>query len=83
LRSCHFHRKKKHADFRQSTWSPQANVCRLVHSITPDWGDDDGGGGITLRDVIEEVEHKNLDQELYLTADSRITFIRLTLLSGG
>lgn len=123
--------------------------------LPPDWGDDDGGGGITLRDVIErivreevrsfqkrqhdrqflrvltaaeieaaaekgkvemgesevprqavnddeaigtalqafedglylvvidEVEHKNLDQEVYLTADSRITFIRLTLLSGG
>jgi hypothetical protein len=33
--------------------------------------------------VIDDVEQTQLDQPIYLTADSRITFIRLTLLSGG
>lgn len=33
--------------------------------------------------VIDEVEQTQLDQRIFLTADSRITFIRLTLLSGG
>lgn len=33
--------------------------------------------------VIDDVEQTQLDQPVFLTADSRITFIRLTLLSGG
>lgn len=33
--------------------------------------------------VIDEAERKHLDQQVFPTADSRITFIRLTLLSGG
>lgn len=33
--------------------------------------------------IINEVEHKSLDQQIYVTSESRITFIRLTLLSGG
>lgn len=33
--------------------------------------------------VIDEVEQKSLDQQVYLQTDSRITFIRLTMLSGG
>ena len=33
--------------------------------------------------VIDDVEQTHLDQQVYLTEDSRITFIRLTLLSGG
>jgi hypothetical protein len=33
--------------------------------------------------VIDEQEQKNLDKEVYLKPDSRITFIRLTLLAGG
>lgn len=33
--------------------------------------------------VIDDVEQSQLDQPVFLTADSRITFIRLTLLSGG
>lgn len=33
--------------------------------------------------VIDEVEQTHLEQPIFLTSDSRITFIRLTLLSGG
>ncbi|MFY8201792.1 MAG: hypothetical protein ACOVLE_14035, partial [Pirellula staleyi] len=33
--------------------------------------------------VIDEVEKKNLDEQIFLSHDSRVTFIRLTLLSGG
>lgn len=33
--------------------------------------------------VIDEVEQKHLDSQVFLTADSQITFIRLTLLTGG
>jgi hypothetical protein len=33
--------------------------------------------------AIDEVEHKQLDAEVHLTEDSRITFLRLTLLAGG
>lgn len=33
--------------------------------------------------VIDDMEQTDLDQQVFLTADSRITFIRLTLLSGG
>lgn len=32
---------------------------------------------------IDDVQQTELQQEVYLTEDSRITFIRLTLLSGG
>jgi hypothetical protein len=33
--------------------------------------------------VIDEVRYRSLDQAVFLTSDSRITFIRLTLLSGA
>jgi hypothetical protein len=33
--------------------------------------------------VIDEVEYKSLDQQVFLNPDSRVTFIRLTLLAGG
>lgn len=33
--------------------------------------------------IIDEFEFKSLQQPVYLTEDSRITFIRLTMLSGG
>ena len=33
--------------------------------------------------VIDEVEHRNLEQQVFLHPDSRITFIRLTMLTGG
>jgi hypothetical protein len=33
--------------------------------------------------VLDGVEHKHLDQEVYLQPDSRVTFVRLTLLAGG
>jgi|GEM_PF-223613 len=33
--------------------------------------------------VIDDVEQRDLDQQVYMQPDSRITFIRLTLLSGG
>ncbi len=33
--------------------------------------------------VIDEVEKKDLDEQIFLSPDSRVTFIRLTLLSGG
>ncbi len=33
--------------------------------------------------VIDEVEHRELEQQVYLQDDSRITFIRLTMLTGG
>jgi hypothetical protein len=33
--------------------------------------------------VIDEKEHRNLDSQVYLQPDSRITFVRLTLLAGG
>jgi hypothetical protein len=33
--------------------------------------------------VIDEVEQKQLDAEVHLAEDSRITFLRLTLLAGG
>ena len=33
--------------------------------------------------VIDEVEQKQLDGEVHLTDESRITFLRLTLLAGG
>ena len=33
--------------------------------------------------VIDEVEQKQLDGEVHLSDDSRITFLRLTLLAGG
>ncbi len=33
--------------------------------------------------VIDEVEHRQLEQQVFLTPDSRITFIRLTMLTGG
>ena len=33
--------------------------------------------------VIDEDEKKNLDEQIFLSPDSRVTFIRLTLLSGG
>ncbi len=33
--------------------------------------------------VIDEQEQHNLDSQVYLQPDSRITFIRLTLLAGG
>ena len=33
--------------------------------------------------VIDEAEQKDLDREVLLTEESRITFLRLTLLAGG
>jgi hypothetical protein len=33
--------------------------------------------------VIDEVEQKQLDAEVHLAEESRITFLRLTLLAGG
>ncbi|WP_417737861.1 hypothetical protein [Rosistilla oblonga] len=33
--------------------------------------------------VIDEQEQKDLDKQIFLNAESRITFIRLTMLSGG
>jgi hypothetical protein len=33
--------------------------------------------------VVDGEEHKELDREVYLQPDSRVTFIRLTLLAGG
>ncbi len=33
--------------------------------------------------VIDEVEQRNLEQQVFLNPDSRITFIRLTMLTGG
>ncbi|MGB7323665.1 MAG: hypothetical protein WBD31_02250 [Rubripirellula sp.] len=33
--------------------------------------------------VIDEAEQKDLDKQVFLSEDSRITFIRLTMLSGG
>lgn len=33
--------------------------------------------------IIDEVEYRDLDQQVFLQPDSRITFIRLTLLSGA
>jgi hypothetical protein len=33
--------------------------------------------------VIDEEEKKELDQQLYLKPESRVTFIRLTMLAGG
>jgi hypothetical protein len=33
--------------------------------------------------IIDEQEHKSLDSQVYLQPDSRITFVRLTLLAGG
>ncbi len=33
--------------------------------------------------IIDDVEHRALEQQVYLTDDSRITFIRLTMLTGG
>lgn len=33
--------------------------------------------------VIDEVEQRQLDAEVHLTEESRITFLRLTLLAGG
>lgn len=33
--------------------------------------------------VIDDEEQTDLDRQVYLNADSRITFLRLTLLSGG
>src|SRR5262249_8139244 len=33
--------------------------------------------------VIDEVEQKDLDKEVFLKPDSRVTFIRLTMLAGG
>ncbi|HJZ54347.1 MAG TPA: hypothetical protein VKE74_05290 [Gemmataceae bacterium] len=33
--------------------------------------------------VIDEVEQKELDKEVFLKPDSRVTFIRLTMLAGG
>jgi hypothetical protein len=33
--------------------------------------------------VVDGAEHRNLDQEVYLQPDSRVAFIRLTLLAGG
>jgi hypothetical protein len=33
--------------------------------------------------VIDEKEHRSLDSQVYLQPNSRITFVRLTLLAGG
>jgi hypothetical protein len=33
--------------------------------------------------VIDEKEHKNLDSQVFLQPDTRITLLRLTLLAGG
>jgi hypothetical protein len=33
--------------------------------------------------VIDEEEKRNLDEQIFLTPDSHVTFVRLTLLSGG
>jgi hypothetical protein len=33
--------------------------------------------------VIDETEQKSLDSQVYLQPDSRVTFVRLTLLAGG
>jgi hypothetical protein len=33
--------------------------------------------------VVDGEEHKELDREVFLQPDSRVTFIRLTLLAGG
>lgn len=33
--------------------------------------------------VLDEVEQRELDREVFLKPDSRVTFIRLTLLAGG
>jgi hypothetical protein len=33
--------------------------------------------------VIDEQEQKSLDSQVYLQTDSRVTFVRLTLLAGG
>src|SRR5262249_39744271 len=39
-------------------------------------------GGVVFV-VIEEVERKELDAELFLKPTSRVTFIRLSMLAGG
>lgn len=33
--------------------------------------------------VIDDVEYRDLEQQVFLNEDSRITFIRLTMLTGG
>lgn len=33
--------------------------------------------------VIDETEYRSLDQQVFINPDSRITFIRLTMLTGG
>ena len=33
--------------------------------------------------VIDEEEHRDLDREIHVQPDSRVTFVRLTLLAGG
>ena len=33
--------------------------------------------------IIDEVEHKSLDAQLFLQPESRVTFIRLSMLAGG
>jgi len=33
--------------------------------------------------VVDDVEQRQLDQQVFLNADSRITFIRLAMLTGG
>ena len=33
--------------------------------------------------VVDEQQHRELDRQLFLQPDSRVTFIRLTLLAGG
>jgi hypothetical protein len=33
--------------------------------------------------ILDEKEHRDLDAQVYVQAESRITFVRLTLLAGG
>jgi hypothetical protein len=32
--------------------------------------------------IVDEKQYKDLDEAVFLTADSRLTFVRLTMLSG-
>lgn len=63
----------------------------LHEGTTPQKVDPDEAVGVALQAfedglylvLVDEEEQKDLDRELFLKPDSRVTFVRLTMLAGG
>lgn len=73
------------------TGAERGKVTAGLSDVTPQNVDEEAAIGTALEAfedgiylvVLDEQEHRQLDTQVFLKPDSRITFIRLTLLAGG